>query len=204
MYKRFLELIAQKPHIEELFYKFQAKTGAEFNFYGDEERSSNIKVFMNRYFPLDTKGDFLRELMDDLDIKESVEDFYLTKSEIKQLEKMGMIIGGHSHSHNLLSRLSKEKQLYEIMKCKKTIEGLMEEELKIFSYPYGRKSSYDKNTLEIVKQNNFKYAFSVEDIDIENSKNEYELGRYNCNSLESTFLINRLHGLRIERFINKR
>ena len=187
VYEKFLELIAKKPHIEELFYKFQAKTGAEFNFYGDEERSSNIKVFMNRYFPLDTKSDFLRELMDNLDIKERVEDFYLTKSEIKQLEKMGMIIGGHSHSHNLLSRLSKEKQLYEIMKCKKTIEGLMEEELKIFSYPYGRKSSYDKNTLEIVKQNNFKYAFSVEDIDIENSKNEYELGRYNCNSLESTF-----------------
>ena len=98
----------------------------------ETKRDSNIKVFMNRYFPLDTKGDFLRELMDDLDIKESVEDFYLTKSEIKQLEKMGMIIET-SHSHNLLSRLSKEKQLYEIMKCKKTIEAL-EEELKIFSY----------------------------------------------------------------------
>ena len=36
--QEFLELIAQKPHIEELFYKFQAGTEAEFNFYGDEER----------------------------------------------------------------------------------------------------------------------------------------------------------------------
>ena len=49
----------------------------------------------------------------------NADNYYLTKNEIREMSKNGMIIGGHTHSHPLLSKLSDSQQLHEIRKSLK-------------------------------------------------------------------------------------
>lgn len=187
VYNKFLELLKSRPAIENRFNKYKIRNEKNYNFYGDDDKRSDIKVFMNRYFPIEKKKNFLKELMSNLNIETKIQDFYLTKGEINKMEEMGMIIGAHSHSHNLLSRLTEKEQSNEINKCRQTIDRLTKEDLTMFSYPYGRRTSYNDTTINILNNSNFEYAFSVGENDLEDSENEYELARYNCNSIESIF-----------------
>ena len=97
---------------------------------------------------------------------------------------MGMIIGGHSHTHQLMSRLSRCEQASEIKICSDFIYKITGSYTECFSYPYGRKSSYNDDTLYLLENSKFQYAFTVDDNEIENSKSIYELARYNCNELQ--------------------
>ena len=111
-------------------------------------------------------------------------DYYLSKKEIRYLKSLGMIIGSHGESHTLLSRLSYKKQFKELNSSKIFLEKIINKKVDIFCYPYGRKMSYNSNTLKILKKLKFKLAYSVEyrDISLKDiQKRPYELPRYDCN-----------------------
>ena len=95
-----------------------------------------------------------------------------------------MIIGSHSESHTLLSRLSYDKQFKEIKNSKTFLEKIINKNIDTFCYPYGGKISYNNNTLKILKKLKFKLAYSVDhrNITIKDLKNKpYELPRFDCN-----------------------
>ena len=73
---------------------------------------------MNYYGNFKICNKILNELMKYFEINISPRKFYLTKKEIKYMVSLGMIIGGHSHNHILLSRLNYKKQFNEINTCK--------------------------------------------------------------------------------------
>ena len=101
-----------------------------------------------------------------------------------------MIIGGHTHNHILLSRLNYKKQFNEINTCKKILEKITKKECDLLSFPYGRKHSYNLNTLNILKKLKFKNAFSVDyrKINKNDLKNKsFELPRYDCNLFVDNF-----------------
>ena len=103
---------------------------------------------------------------------------------IKYISSLGMIIGSHTESHTLLSRLSYANQEKEIKESKIFIEKIINKRVDTFCYPYGGNISYNSNTLKILKKLNFKLAYSVDYRDINSedlSKNPLELPRYDCN-----------------------
>ena len=79
---------------------------------------------MNYYGNFKICNKILNELMKYFEINISPRKFYLTKKEIKYMVSLGMIIGGHSHNHILLSRLNYKKQFNKINTCKKILEKL--------------------------------------------------------------------------------
>ena len=122
----------------------------------------------------------------ELDIRPKVEDF-MTKIEIQKM--------GHGHdywwTYALTSshvKTTKISQLNEINKCKSTLEKFIKRKLRMFSYPYGRESSYNEDSKLLLSSVGFEYAFSVEDKEIEASKNRYEIARYNCNYLQAKLI----------------
>lgn len=126
----------------------------------------------------------LKFLLKKFKIKHKFSDIYLTINQVKQMRKMGMIIGSHSNSHRVLSRLNYKDQLSEIQESKKFIEKIIKEKCNHFCFPYGRKNSYNKYTLNILKKLKFKYAYSVESRNaskIDFSKKNFELPRFDCN-----------------------
>ena len=163
---------------EKLKYKMAYKR------YNDDVHKKEFKKIMNFYGNLKLKHKILDYLLKKFEINIKPKDYYLNKKEIKYLSSLGMIIGSHSESHTLLSRLSYEKQFKEIKNSKTFLEKIINKNIDIFCYPYGGKISYNNNTLKILKKLKFKLAYSVDhrNITIKDLKNKpYELPRFDCN-----------------------
>ena len=139
---------------------------------------------MNYYGDLKLKHKILDYLLKKFEINIKPRDYYLNKKEIKYLKSLGMLIGSHSESHTLLSRLSFNEQFKELKNSKIFLEKIIDKKIDIFCYPYGRKISYNNNTLKILRKLKYKLAYSVDYRDITSKdiqKTPYELPRYDCN-----------------------
>ncbi len=80
-------------------------------------------------------------------------NLFFQKGDLKILDKLGHLIGLHSHNHpTLLEKLSYNKQKNEYEKCLSTISDILNKpknKIKYMSHPCG---SYNKNTLQILKE----------------------------------------------------
>ena len=150
----------------------------------DEDDKKQFKKIMNYYGDLKLKHKILDYLLKKFEINIKPKDYYMNKKEIKYLQSLGMIIGSHSQSHTLLSRLSYREQFKELKNSKIFLEKIIKKNIDTFCYPYGRKISYNDNTLKILKKLKYKLAYSVEHRDIsfgDIRQKPYELPRYDCN-----------------------
>lgn len=150
----------------------------------DEFYKRQFKQIMNFYGNIQLKEMVLDHLLKKFEINIKTKDYYLNKKEIKHLISLGMIVGSHSESHNLLSRLSYKDQFKELKNSRIFLEKITKKEINIFCYPYGGKKSYNQRTLKILKKLRYKlaYSFGPKDITLRHIKNTpYELPRYDCN-----------------------
>lgn len=103
---------------------------------------------------------------------------YISKNELRDLKKMGHIIGLHSHNHPIrISQLSYDEQSKEYKKNLLVLSkllGMNTKNIKFMSHPYG---DYNQNTLKILKQLNIKMGFcrNLE----KKSKSNLEIARIN-------------------------
>ena len=150
----------------------------------DHDDKKKFKKIMNYYGDLKLKHKILDYLLKKFEINTKPKDYYMNKKEIKYLKSLGMVIGSHSESHTLLSRLSYREQFKELNNSKIFLEKLVNNSIDTFCFPYGGKISYNENTLEILKKLKYKLAYSVEyrDISLKDiQRKPYELPRYDCN-----------------------
>jgi len=180
-----LEKYLNKNNINNYYnQKEKLKYQTAYTKHNDEFYKKKFKKIMNYYGNLELKHNILNYLLRKFEINVKCKDYYLSKKEIKHLSSLGMIIGSHSESHILLSRLNKKKQFKEINNSKVFLEKIINKNIDIFCYPYGGKISYNLDTLKILKKLKFRLAYSVEprDITIKDIKYQpYELPRYDCN-----------------------
>ena len=99
----------------------------------------------------------------------------MTKNELIKFKKYASI-GSHSVNHPLLSNCNNEQVKFELENSKKILNDWKLEINSSFAYPNG---SYNNKTINIIKESNYKYAFTTEPQFIDLSKNEfnYELPR---------------------------
>ena len=150
----------------------------------DEDDKKQFKKIMNYYGDLKLKHKILDYLLKKFEINTKPNDYYMNKKEIKYLKSLGMIIGCHSESHTLLSRLSYREQFKELSNSKIFLEKIINKSVDTFCHPFGRKTSYNDDTLKILKKLKYKLAYSVEyrDISLKDIQQKpYELPRYDCN-----------------------
>ncbi len=84
----------------------------------------------------------------------------LTWDEARDLESLGVAIGGHTMTHPRLTTLSREEQRREIGECKRVIERELGHSIEAFAYPYGREVDYDAGIVQMVREAGYRYAFS--------------------------------------------
>ena len=150
----------------------------------DSIYKKEFKKIMNYYGDIKLKHKILDYLLKKFEINIKSKDYYLNKKEIRYLSSLGMVIGSHTESHTLLSRLSYKKQFLEIKNSKVFLENVVKKKVDTFCYPYGSKLSYNKDTITILKKLNFKLAYNTEhrDIDFKDLQKKYlQLPRYDCN-----------------------
>lgn len=108
-------------------------------------RSAIINQLFKKYVSSD-EGAFSREL-------------YMSKDQLKCMQRNGMIIGSHGYDHFWLGSLTKEEQLSELTQSVNFLKGLgVDMNTLSIGYPYG---SHNEDTLDIAKGFGFKLGFTT-------------------------------------------
>lgn len=115
------------------------------------------------------------------DESEVVARYYLNTDEIHTMAQNGMCIGGHSHSHPHLDKLSPEAAYEEIAQGKHELEKLCQHDVSAFSYPFG---SYNADTIAQLQKLNFHYAYTTVNRINEHIHKPYEITRVDAASFE--------------------
>jgi peptidoglycan/xylan/chitin deacetylase (PgdA/CDA1 family) len=102
----------------------------------------------------------------------------LNTDEIILMQKEGNItFGAHSVTHKALSELDRNAVLLQIKGSKSALEKILQEEVKYFAYPYGKKVDFTYESMQIVKEAGYVAAFSTENGRITKDSNIFALNR---------------------------
>jgi len=132
------------------------------------------------------------EILKPLDIKPllaiypaiiSRKKYAMTWEQLKELSADGWEIASHGYFHEKLNQKfydkSKARFLFEIEKSKKVLENKFQKPITIFVYPFGLRSPI---TIETLKNNGFKYAFTIDgggiSLPVSSADKLYEIPRY--------------------------
>lgn len=162
---------------------FKNETYVNSNYNDDERR---LQRLLNFYLHYEYRDQILNELaFKYLDEKMLHQQTYLNKCEVIDLIEAGNIVGAHSVNHFVLSRLSVSQQSYEINESFDFLNSLYEQEYKSFCYPYGYDSSFNNDTLKILKDINVNDACVFDNKHQELPIDRFRLSRIDCNKFYS-------------------
>lgn len=153
----------------------------------NDEYTNLVKRTLNYFISYEYREAVIDELVRRFlpDERALTSRFYMSIEEVRRMQTAGMIIGSHTVSHPVMSKLTKEEQQKEITESFDFLEritgGLT---LKTFCYPYGGFYSFTEDTEKLLKENGCVFSFNVESRDIDglDLKNRVQaLPRYDCN-----------------------
>ncbi len=123
--------------------------------------------------------------------KKIFKNFYLNKKDIKKIDKLGMLIGSHGHSHKILSKMNYYLQMEDITKSLDFLSKIIKKKINYFCFPYGGFNMFNKNTLRILKRNGIIYSFNVHSRDWTYRSNNLFIPRYDCNEFKYGQIFNK-------------
>lgn len=106
---------------------------------------------------------------------------FINWDQAADLRDNGWDIHPHGMTHPYLTKLTAEEQAYEIMEARKQIEEKLGITADVFCYPYGQ---YNNATLKILKDNGFRYAFTIDQGKTTPKQHPYKLKRVFVNGEE--------------------
>jgi peptidoglycan/xylan/chitin deacetylase (PgdA/CDA1 family) len=90
-------------------------------------------------------------------------ELYLNWAEAREMQKAGMVLGGHSHQHRPLATLRYAELCADLTNNWDLIQkNLAPQELWPFSYPYGKSDSFNRYTVEVLRQLGYRFALCTE------------------------------------------
>ncbi len=128
-----------------------------------EKASIEIRNYL-KFSSAEVEEDILNQLQEKIkDVSDPVSfdpDRYafMSWSDVNEMEKSGMEIGSHTHSHFTLNMLDKKSSFKDIGDSKKQIEEHTDHTCKHFSYPNGEKGNFLPHHFEQLKETGFDSA----------------------------------------------
>ncbi len=107
----------------------------------------------------------------------------MTIDEMKSLPSELVAIGSHTVSHSKLGLADTKKIEYELTESKKTLEGSLNTEITLFSFPNG---SVSKDAINIALKSGYKKLFTIEPYVNNDYSKQYLFGRFQTSTSEST------------------
>tara|TARA_R110000744_G_scaffold18499_8_gene49659 strand:- start:9576 stop:10391 length:816 start_codon:yes stop_codon:yes gene_type:complete len=153
--------------------------------YRDQLLSSHqfrFKRLFNYYLRDAYKTDILDEMMARyLNEEELYSTLYLSEHELVEIEKEGSVVGSHTETHPVLSTLSYAQQKREIEGSMAFLNSFLEMKIKSFCYPYGGAATFNKSTIQVLKELNVHHSFMVGNREIKSIVDRHMLTRLDCN-----------------------
>lgn len=85
----------------------------------------------------------------------------LTWEQIKEMSKLGISFGAHTHTHPILTTIPLEEAHLEIVRSKETLEKRLERPIDMFAYPLGQRKTFNNLIIKLLKRCDFKLACST-------------------------------------------
>ena len=151
------------------------------------EGVTEFKRILNYFIDYDFREKVIDQIANKIGFEFDVGQFYVQESGLIEMKEYGMVIGSHSNSHPVMSKLSKREQLHEIKHSFQVLTEMGVMETKTYCHPYGGFFSFNTDTLSLLKEEGVLYSFNVESRDIEASdfmNSMQYLPRYDCNLFE--------------------
>lgn len=183
MIKNLLTEVKNEDGVKDFSYYY--KTLAQSSRF-DTKEVVFIKRLLQHALPETTRNKLVNELFKNIvGIDEGAfsRELYMNEDHCKTMLKHGMHIGGHGYDHYWMEKLTKEKQAIEVQKTKSFLQSLdVDENYLSYCYPYG---SYNDDTIEVLKSNGFKCAFTTEVsiVDFNKQVNQFAIPRLDTNDL---------------------
>lgn len=85
---------------------------------------------------------------------------FMTWDDVRELRSLGHEIGGHTHSHTILSQLDESAQRGELERCRSIIEREVGHAPTLFAYPNGKPWTFTGVTKSLTRDAGFSAGFS--------------------------------------------
>lgn len=132
-----------------------------------------------KYLPPEYQAKVALERLKQIHPLSKFKDCMMKPEHIKRLVELGHEVGGHTHTHRILTTVNDEEALKEIRYCKKTLEEWSGERVSLFAYPNGNpKKDFNEAHVSMVRECGFDFAFSTRDGGIQVGENSYEVNRF--------------------------
>ena len=165
-------------------YEFRALTYSRQN---NSESVTEFKRLFNYYLDHNLKSSVIDDLAKIFNYKFNPSNFYISEENLKDMAQHGMIIGSHSVTHNVMSKLTLQEQSDEIITSLNALTDMGIGKEKTFCHPYGGFHSFNQNTINLLHEHNVSFSFNVEPREIlatDFKESKQFLPRFDCNLFE--------------------
>jgi len=146
---------------------------------------SDFKRTLNYFVTYDSKTQIIDEISERLNFEFESSNFYVSKTELHEMSSAGMIIGSHSDSHRVMSRLTFDEQKAELLTSFNFVDSFSRGQPRTYCHPYGGFHSFNDATVQLLNSLSVAYSFNVEAREIELADqigSIQHLPRFDCNS----------------------
>jgi len=85
---------------------------------------------------------------------------FLSWDEARQMQQAGMAFGSHTHTHEILSKLPRERQQEEVVVSKEILQHELHRNIDTLAYPVGARHAFTEDTVAALRQARYRAAFS--------------------------------------------
>jgi peptidoglycan/xylan/chitin deacetylase (PgdA/CDA1 family) len=98
-------------------------------------------------------------------------------AEARQLEGGGFAVEAHTANHPIMSRLTRDEALAEVLTSRRAIESELQKEVRFFAYPNGKRDDFTDESKKVLREAGFHAAFTTAPRKNSTIDDPYALGR---------------------------
>ncbi len=187
-----IELVARTPATKLDFRQFGL---AVFPTGSVEERRETVGALLDhvRYLPPQQREPLVAQMVEVSGCANLPKDLMLTTSQVGELFRSGIEIGGHTDAHTILKTLNDDAARAEILHGKRRLEEIVGQPLKVFAYPNGRpERDYTARHVEMISELGFEAAVTTAYGVANSSSDVFQLPRFTPWGRSTTMLSARM------------
>ncbi len=153
----------------------------------NHEGVSQFKRLMNYFVDYEYRSQILDAIGRRFGYSFEIPDFYMSVEQISEMADASMIIGSHTRSHPVMSRLSAAEQSLEIGSSFDFLSSVCPLPVRTYCHPYGGFHSFNDNTIRLLNGFGVKFSFNVESREVSDRDRIHSiqyLPRFDCNEFQ--------------------
>ena len=153
----------------------------------NDEGVSAFKRLLNYFVDYRYRPELINAIARKFGLEFNVPNFYMTADQIAEMAAENMLVGSHTSSHPVMSRLSVAEQSTEIASSFDFLSSICTLPIRTYCHPYGGFHSFNRDTVRLLADFSVRFSFNVESREIQSAdrlRSIQHLPRFDCNEFQ--------------------